>query len=99
MAYLDDYTLAIDGTFRNRVAIAVVEAVRTVVTEDPATTNHAARLAWAFKAIGNPDLMANKMVWGVVTNATVRSNGLASTDAQIQTAVNQLINGFADIAL
>lgn len=95
MAYIDDYTLSQNAQFLTRISIAIVEAVRTIVNEVDTTPNHAAREAWAHRAIRNPDEMARIMKWGVVVHPTVRTNGAATTDAQLQNVVDALVNPFA----
>jgi len=80
---------------RNRVAAAVAKAAMDVLNEDSGTTNHANRVIWAKDALVNADSVATRMMWGVLGNATIQSNGEASSDNDVQYVVNGLINTFA----
>jgi hypothetical protein len=86
-----------DSDFKNRVVVACVVAAKDIFNEDPGTTNHTNRLAWATKVIDGAPGQAERMLWGLVSDTTIQANGDASTDGQIQTAVNSLIDFFAGI--
>jgi hypothetical protein len=90
-----EYSIAVDqGANTPRVIAAVANAAVAVFVEDPQTAQHAARLAWAQKAIADPVSMGKKMIWGVVADANVQAAGGNPPDAIIQTSVNALVNGF-----
>lgn len=85
------------GTLREQVRVAVVDAAVRIIDEDPGTANHAERLTWAAKAIGNPDAVASQMLMGILVknkSATVGQIQSAS-DAAIQTNVDDLVDAFA----
>lgn len=89
------YTIAVDqGTNTPRVIAAVANAAVAVLIEDPATSQHAARLAWAQKALSDPINMGKKMIWGVVADTNVQNAGAVPSDAIVQTSVNSLVNAF-----
>lgn len=95
IALLTLYQLASDNSpNRSKVAAAVAIAAVTILTEDVNTVSHAARLAWAQKALLEPNDMATKMIWGVLSDANVQAAGANASDAVIQTSVNTLVNGF-----
>jgi len=83
------------ANLRNRCAAAVAKAAQDVLNEDAGTENHAARVVWAQDALVNAESAANRMMWGLLGNATIQSSGESSTDNDIQFVVNGLINTFA----
>lgn len=82
-------------TLKNRVASAIAKAAQDVLNEDPGTTNHANRVIWANSALLDARSVAERMMWGVVGNATIQTSGEASTDNDIQFVINGLIDTFA----
>jgi hypothetical protein len=86
-----------DPTLNVKLRVAVVIAAEVVRTENPATTNHANRLKWAFNVFANPDGEARRMMWAVLAqNAAVPlATILAASDATVQTAVNAAVDVFA----
>lgn len=83
------------ASLKNRVTAAIAKAAQDVLNEDPGTTNHADRIVWADAALSNAPAMAERMMWGVLLNSAIQSNGESSSDSEVQTAVNSLINTFA----
>ena len=95
--YTDLFQIANDGdAFQKRVAVACVVAADTIRLEDPATAQHAERLAWAAAVLREPMAEAARMVWGVVAQNKSATAGqiTGATDAQIQTAVDSCVNLF-----
>jgi len=91
------YAAAIqDGTNTTRVQAAVAIAAVAVLREDPQTVNHANRLLWASKALGDPVSMGKKMIWGVIGDANVQAAGANPSDAIVQTSVNSLVDIFVN---
>ena len=84
------------GVLKQRATSAIAMSARSVLLEDVGTANHANRLKWANAAIANAETWCETMFWGILSNATVQTNGEASTDAQIQAAVDQSVNTFAN---
>jgi len=95
MAYIDIYNLKTNPTFKNRVTVAVAKAATDIFNEPNSTTNHAARVTWANAALVNAETVAERMLWSIVQNPTIQSNGLDSTDNDIQYVVNSKIDIFA----
>jgi hypothetical protein len=83
------------GPVINRATVAVAVAAQAVLIESDQTVNHAARLAWARKALDDPGAMVGRMAYAIAGNGVVGSSGDATTDAQLLTAVNGLIDAFA----
>jgi hypothetical protein len=86
-----------DSDFKNRVIVACVNAAKDIFNEDGGTANHANRLIWATKVLDGAPAQAEHMMWGIVSDATIQANGDGSSDAQIQTAVNSLVNFMASV--
>jgi len=85
-----------DSMLRNRVAAAGWNAAKDIFVEDGSTPNHAERLIWAVKALR--DHGDGQAVGDIFKAAIVLLQDNASpTDAQIKTAVGQVIDKFATI--
>ncbi len=82
-------------TLKSRVASAIAKAAQDVLNESDQTENHANRIVWARAGLNDARAMAERMMWGVLGNATIASEGDASTDNDVQFVVNSLINTFA----
>jgi hypothetical protein len=97
MAYVDVYNLRYESVnLSNRAEVAVTIAARDVLSEDPATDNHANRVIWAHWALANSRKASDQMMWGLVANSTVQTNGDSTSDNDIQFVINSLIDSFAD---
>ena len=99
MATLQElFNMRDSSELRNRVAAAGWNAAKDIFVEDVATQNHAERLVWAVKALrdhGDGQTISD------IFKATIvlLQDDTNPTDAQIQTAVNQVINKFATISV
>ena len=85
-----------DTTLKNKVRVALTIAAEAIRTEAAATTNHAARLAWAKTVSLNPAQYVDPMLRAVLaqnTGATLASI-LSATDATVQSAVNAAVDVF-----
>lgn len=83
---------------RNLVAAAGWNAAKDIFTEAPTTDHHAERLVWAVKALR--DHGDGQTVSDIFKAAIVLLQDNANpTDAQIQTAVGQVIDKFATISV
>lgn len=81
---------------RNQVAAAGWNAAKDIFTEDAATANHAERLVWAVKALR--DHGDGQTISDIFKATIVLLQDVAEpTDAEIQTAVGQVIDKFATI--
>jgi hypothetical protein len=74
--------------------VAVAANAFTILTEDPATANHATRVIWAKDALKNTASMGEQMLWGVVSSPTVIQLGESADDGSIAFIVNQLVAAF-----
>lgn len=95
--YADIYTLQSNTALSQRVSTALLVSSVAIYEENPATVNHTARVAWARYAALNMDLATAamfKFLLGKFVNMTV-TNIQNSTDAQIQTVVDNAVNLFA----
>ncbi len=77
--------------------MACLVAADTIRAEDPATPNHANRLAWAKLVFERPEDTATAMTKAVLAaNRTLTAGQITSaTDAGIQAAVSNAVNLFA----
>jgi uncharacterized phage protein gp47/JayE len=94
MAYIDQYNLAQDSVFPNRVRVAMLIAAVAVQAESSGTGNHANRSHYAALVLNSPDTYAQ-----VFTETVCAANGLtsSSTDADILTEVQTVWNALAGV--
>lgn len=102
MTYAERYQIAVGGgatpesaVLLQQVAVAVAVAAVNVMSEAPATENHAARLTWATRALGDALQEGRRMVWGVLANPTVAQSPLDQPDDTIQFVINSLVDAYA----
>ena len=100
MGYVENFDLFTDeaNDLHKKVGVAIDQAARDVINEDPGTTNHAERIIWAQWIRAAPDRVvgeAHRAILRVLDNSTVAAAGNAANDADVQTAVNGLINTLA----
>lgn len=98
MATFDELLAAARNTpLFDHVRVATFVAATDIMSEDPATANHANRLKWAKQVFQNPNAAGEKMMYPVL--AQNRSAPIASitgaSDATVLTAVQAAINVFA----
>jgi hypothetical protein len=85
------YALLDDVTMQKRVLYARLRTAAFMLIEDPATPNHAARIAWANKALNEGlQMTLRQLMLHVITDPNVSAAGAAATDAQLQGAVDAL---------
>jgi hypothetical protein len=92
MTALEQYDLAHDSAFVRRVTQLTVKSAIAVSSEDPATANHAARIAWGNKVLLDPAGYGSLMAHGVVTNAAITA---ASSDSDVEFTINSMWNAYA----
>lgn len=93
--YLARHQLVNDTKFTNRLQMALWIAASDVLNEEPGTTNHTARVAWAkkeLKGVADPEKMKLVAI-RVSANPSVGAAGNAAPDSDIQFVVNGLIDG------
>lgn len=101
MAYIDTYNVAVDpaSTLLKRSAVALHRAATDVSNEATNTPNYANRRAWALKVTlsnNGPILESHRWIWKILENSTVAADPLNVSDANLQNAVNGLIDIMAN---
>jgi hypothetical protein len=99
MAALDLVAASRDNTFAARVALIALKSAVAVGNEDPATADHAERLAWANKAlrgaVNNKHLAGAIIASNTTITATINANplnlGSDVPDGDIEFALNSII--------
>lgn len=94
MAYIDQYTLAQDPTFRSRVEMAMIIAAIQISAEDPTTEYHQQRAQYAQACLANPVSCAANFALGVASNPVITAQ---SSDSDIQFTVNSQWNAYAGV--
>ena len=98
MAFVDQYALAKDATFSQRVQVAMMTAAVQIAAEAKSgvsTTVYDKRQQLATMTLqsgGNATLQW--FIWAVVTNAAVTGS---STDSDIQFTINSMWNAIAGV--
>jgi hypothetical protein len=77
---------------KDRVTAAISKSAGDIKNEDPGTPNHENRIEWANFAFANTQSLADQAMWDVVWNPAINAAGEASTDNDIQFAVNTWVN-------
>jgi hypothetical protein len=79
---------------QQQIEVAVMTAAGNIANEDPATADHANRIAWAHWANGNSSVAWQPFAWPVAMNPSIQANvqtdssGQSIKDADIQFVVN-----------
>jgi hypothetical protein len=87
--YTDLYALADQGgALFQRIAVACVIQANVIRTETP-PANSAQRLAWARRALANPQDVATQMLWAALAqnNTLTTAQITSANDAALQSAV------------
>lgn len=92
MAYVNQYALALDSVFQQKVFVAMVTAAIAVQAEIPATANHTNRSNYAKLVLNNPAFYVVSFSQSVVCNVAITG---ASIDSDIQFAVNANFSALA----
>jgi hypothetical protein len=96
-----------NDTFAARVGFISMDSAIAVATENPATTDHAARVAWAYKVLRgeqNNKIVAAAIIAASSTiqttiNATPLNYGSDVADGTIETALNSVITALGQAVL
>ena len=96
-SYAEIYNLASNSDLIAKVTSAIAIAAEEIRAEDPITENHDQRVAWAVRALFNPDGEARKLMWILLAQnaAATTAQITGATDATIQTAVDAALELFA----
>jgi hypothetical protein len=98
MAYADIYAAANDSAFQGRCLVALWTAAQDVATEDPATTDHIARLDWATRVLqDHANISARQLAMQVLRNSTIATAPSSAADADIQFQVNSVLGALIAI--
>jgi len=94
--YLELMTLRDDADIQKRVSVACYVAANAIRTESVSIPLHAERLVWA-KRVFEGSVNVGLMIWVVLVNNAQYTTAQiqASTDAALQTAVDNAVNLFA----
>jgi hypothetical protein len=98
MAYTNIYNLRYNTTsvLKAKVTVALAKAAFDILNEDPATNNHAQRIKWARRTLtSDTRLIADEVMWAVLSNATIAAAGDAALDTDVQFVVNGLVDNFS----
>lgn len=79
--------------FRNWLTVAASTTARAVITEDPATADHAVRYRLALDVLVVPNIVVDRLVTAVATDSQVTANPPVFNDAAeavIQQKVNEV---------
>lgn len=104
MTYIELFELAYSlgyppvNTFtalQKKVTVAVAVAATNVLCEDPATDQHDKRLQWAQNVLRDVQAWGQQMIWGVLRVPAIVQTGASASDADVQTAVNDLVSQYA----
>lgn len=107
MSALDLIAAARNDTFAARVGFISMDSAIAVATEDPATADHAARVAWAFrvlrgeqnnKVVASAIIASNPTIQATI-NGTPLAYGANVSDADIEFALSGVITALGQALL
>lgn len=92
------FSIRNDSALQNRVESAVLIAAEAVMLEDPATENNTNRRIWAKQVFAGPRSKSDPIFNAILAayHALSEAQIRAATDEQIDTAVTNHIDLFAD---
>jgi len=92
--YAELYTLSLDAGIVQRMTIAVAVAAEAINAESVQTYQHAERVAWAKRAMFNPDGMARQMLTLALaqSRAATAATIAAVDDATLQAATDAAVS-------
>jgi hypothetical protein len=100
MTYLEFYNLATSGgDLLKRVKVASIVWALQASALPPDAPNREGKQAFATKIFQNAEGVALKLVWFTIATTGLTGDGSQLTDAQLQTAVNNLCNTYFGAAL
>lgn len=93
-SYLELYNLSLNQTMIQRMTVAVAIEAEEIRNEDPSTPNHANRVAWAKRALSNPDGMARQLLLCALAQNSQLTVGQieGAGDAALQIAVSGAVH-------
>lgn len=98
MAAIDDYNIATDPTFLNRVEALLIESVKDVVGEDTSgmnTSKASKRHDHGTRVLRDPSPWRDQYSIAVATNPSITST--SASDADIKFTINSVFDDFAGV--
>lgn len=95
MSLIDQAHLALDGVFRDRVRVAMIQAAESVQAESTGTANDTNRSNYAKSILNNPDAYVSAFSSAVAADPNNAGITSASSDSDIQFTVNAVFNALA----
>lgn len=80
---------------RKRTMGFILKAIVSVINEDPGTTNHSMRLKYAYDCLQEPSDYLDAYMVQMANNSTVRLNGNAVIDSDLEWVVNSVLDTIA----
>lgn len=81
-----------DSAFLGKVEVALIKFVDYILSESTQTDNHTKRWNWAVQTVQGVSSVAARIAPNVAWDSTIQANLGASTDEQIQSAVEAWVN-------
>lgn len=91
-------TLLQDPIFRAWMTAAGAYQARQVISEDPATANHAVRLKLANDAVVTPGIVTDRLVTIIGTDPTIAAMGNSTATLDETTVLNKVAAAWTTIA-
>lgn len=100
LTYEESGVLMNDFAFRSKVKVAILKYATYILNEPTGTPAHSARVRWAQNSTLNPDVAAQTVQPSAVMDPGIQEAGMklppetgsAATDAQIQAAVETVVD-------
>jgi hypothetical protein len=92
LSYDQSASLMQDSGFRGRVKVACLSYAQYISLEATSTAAHNSRYRWATRCFQAPDQVGNEVVSPVVMNPNVAQAGSEVTDADLQAAVQAVVD-------
>jgi len=92
LTYEQSAALMKDPAFVDRVKVACLKFADYILNEATGTAAHNTRVRWAQQTTSNPDSAAQQTTPPVVMDTAVQEDGAEITDAELQTAVETVVN-------
>ena len=99
MALIEMYDVAQAPSFRNRLIACIVKTAGVVFGEDPGDNNivYQKRQTLATEAVTNPEAVAQRFVWPMLSNPSIASSGIEATDGDLEYQAAQVWNTVAGV--
>lgn len=98
MSYLDTFNASKDSAFQGRCLVACWSVAQDILSENPATPNHAARKAWAINMLRNQQTISNELLAvQVLRNSVIAAAPALAADADLKFAVTTFLNDLIEI--